>query len=119
MSDPTTRNKRRTLQGTVTSTKMSNTITVLVKRTFQHPKYGKFVRKSKRYHAHDEGEVAKVGDEVEIVAARPMSKLKRWRLVRVVEAALDRGADLETAAAAPDVSVTGAPVAEPEDGGEA
>jgi small subunit ribosomal protein S17 len=97
MSEPTTtpaRNLRATLIGRVTSDKMTKTITVLVERTFKHQKYGKYVRRNKRYHAHDEGEVAAVGDLVEIAATRPLSKLKRWRLVRVVEAAPDRGVDL-------------------------
>lgn len=95
------RNLRRTLTGTVTSTKTQKTITVLVERRFKHVKYGKFVRKTKRYHAHDEGEAAAVGDKVEIIAARPMSKLKRWRLVRVLDAAkvadLDRDLTQESA----------------------
>jgi small subunit ribosomal protein S17 len=79
------RNRRRVLQGTVTSASCSKTITVLVERTFAHPKYGKFVRKHKKYHAHDERNEAQVGDVVEIMATRPMSKLKRWRLTRIVE----------------------------------
>ena len=79
------RNMRRVLQGTVTSDKMDKTITVLVERRFAHPKYGKFVKKHKKYHAHDETNTASVGDVVEIVAMRPMSKLKRWRLQRVLE----------------------------------
>lgn len=97
MSEQTTsaaRNLRQTLIGRVTSDKMAKTITVKVERTFKHPKYGKYVRRDKRYHAHDEGEVAGIGDLVEIASTRPLSKLKRWRLVRVVEAAPDRGVDL-------------------------
>ncbi len=86
-SNAPTRNQRRTLVGRVTSNASQHTITVLVERTFKHAKYGKFVRKNKRYHAHDEQQVASVGDMVEIVATRPISKLKRWRLVRVVDAA--------------------------------
>ena len=81
----TERNRRRVLQGTVTSAAGAKTITVLVERTFAHPKYGKFVRKHKKYHAHDENDSAQVGDVVEIMATRPMSKLKRWRLTRIVE----------------------------------
>ena len=97
MSDQTTtsaRNLRATLIGRVTSDKTSKTITVKVERTYKHPKYNKYVRRDKRYHAHDEDEVAGTGDLVEIMATRPISKLKRWRLVRVVEAAPDRGVDL-------------------------
>ena len=83
----TTRNQRRTLEGRVTSDKMAKTITVLVERTYRHPKYKKYVRKAAKYHAHDEEGEAKVGDRVAIVACRPMSRLKRWRLVRVIERA--------------------------------
>ncbi|MBK7643468.1 MAG: 30S ribosomal protein S17 [Planctomycetes bacterium] len=79
-----TRNKRRMLEGVVTSDKMVKTVTVLVTRTYQHPKYKKFVREQSKYHAHDENEEAKPGDRVEIMACRPLSKSKRWRLVRVV-----------------------------------
>jgi small subunit ribosomal protein S17 len=79
-------NKRRTLQGKVTSDKMEKSITVLVERTFKHAKYGKFVRRHKKYLAHDEDGVAKLGDVVEIVSTRPMSKRKRWRLLRVLGA---------------------------------
>jgi small subunit ribosomal protein S17 len=82
-----TRTRRRTLEGVVTSDKMDKTITVVVERTFKHAKYKKYVRKAKKYHAHDEQGEAKVGDRVEIAESRPMSKLKRWRLVRVVEKA--------------------------------
>jgi len=82
MTEP--RNTRRTLEGLVTSDKMVKTITVLVTRTYQHPKYKKFVREQTKYHAHDENEEANPGDRVEIMSCRPLSKLKRWRLVRVV-----------------------------------
>jgi len=81
----TTRNNRRTIEGLVTSDRMAKTITVEVVRTYPHPKYHKYVRKAKRYHAHDEQGEAKIGDRVELMACRPMSKLKRWRLVRVIE----------------------------------
>lgn len=80
------RNRRRVLQGVVSSAKMDKTITVQVERRFAHSKYGKFVRTHKKYHAHDETSEASVGDVVEIVSTRPLSKLKRWRLVRIVEA---------------------------------
>jgi small subunit ribosomal protein S17 len=82
-----TRNTRRTLEGTVTSDKMAKTITVVVVRTFKHPKYKKYVRTRAKYHAHDEDGAAKIGDLVEIAACRPLSRLKRWRLVRIVEKA--------------------------------
>ena len=89
------RSQRRTLFGRVTSTKMAQTITVQVERTFKHPKYGKYVRKNKSYHAHDPQGQAHDGDLVEIMASRPISKLKRWRLVRIVEAAPERGAEVQ------------------------
>lgn len=81
------RNARRVIEGVVTSDRMEKTITVEVERTFRHPKYGKFVRKAKKYHAHDEKREAKKGDRVEIMECRPYSRTKRWRLVRVVEKA--------------------------------
>lgn len=80
-----TRNARRTIEGVVTSDKMAKTITVVVVRTYKHPKYGKYLRVRKKYHAHDEKGEAKTGDKVELMACRPLSRLKRWRLVRVIE----------------------------------
>lgn len=80
-----TRTERRRIEGTVVSDKMSKTITVLVERTYKHAKYKKYVRKAARYHAHDEKGEAHIGDRVEIMACRPMSRLKRWLLVRVIE----------------------------------
>jgi small subunit ribosomal protein S17 len=80
-----TRTERRRIEGTVVSDKMSKTITVLVERTYKHAKYKKYVRKAARYHAHDEKGEAHTGDRVEIMACRPMSRLKRWLLVRVIE----------------------------------
>ena len=74
------RTVRRVMEGTVTSTAMARTITVEVERTFKHAKYGKFVRKAKKYHAHDEKSEARRGDRVEIMACRPYSKTKRWRV---------------------------------------
>jgi len=79
------RSVRRALEGTVTSNAMAKTITVEVERTYKHGKYGKFVRKAKKYHAHDEKGEAGKGDRVEIMACRPYSRTKRWRLLRVVE----------------------------------
>ncbi|HRG28189.1 MAG: 30S ribosomal protein S17 [Bacteroidetes bacterium] len=82
-----TRNLRRTITGVVTSNKMDKSITVAVERKIMHTKYGKFLKKTKKYHAHDEANDAKVGDKVVIMETRPLSKLKRWRLVDVVERA--------------------------------
>ena len=69
---------KRILQGTVVSDKMDKTIVVKVERRVMHPVYKKFVRKSKKYHAHDEKNVFKTGDRVEIQESAPISKLKRW-----------------------------------------
>ena len=92
------RNQRTTLIGTVTSTKMQSTLTVQVERTFKHRKYGKFMRERKRYHVDAPNGSANMGDRVEIAATRPISKLKRWRLVRVISAAVERGADVSSIA---------------------
>lgn len=78
---------RKTLVGTVHSDKMQKTITVDVERRFKHPKYGKYIVKTKRYAAHDEQEDARIGDRVEIAETRPLSKRKRWRLLRILERA--------------------------------
>jgi small subunit ribosomal protein S17 len=84
MSD---RNLRKTRTGVVTSNKMAKTITVSVERRVKHPIYGKFVKKTTKFHAHDEKNECTVGDTVRIMETRPMSKTKRWRLVEVVEKA--------------------------------
>jgi small subunit ribosomal protein S17 len=81
------RNLRKTITGTVVSNKMEKTITITVERKIQHTKYGKFLKKSKKYHAHDENNDAKVGDTVKIMETRPLSKSKRWRLVDILERA--------------------------------
>ncbi|MBP7513943.1 MAG: 30S ribosomal protein S17 [Flavobacteriales bacterium] len=81
------RNLRKERVGIVTSDKMSKSITVIVERRVMHPKYGKFVKRSSKFMAHDEKGDAHVGDTVRIAETRPMSKLKRWRLVEVVERA--------------------------------
>ena len=69
---------KRILVGTVTSDKTDKTVTVLVERKVKHPLYGKIIRRSKKYHAHDESNTFKVGDQVRIEEGRPLSKLKRW-----------------------------------------
>jgi len=73
---------KRILQGTVVSDKNDKTIIVLVERRFTHPVLKKTVRQSKRYHAHDEANAAKVGDIVSIRECRPVSKLKKWEVIR-------------------------------------
>ena len=79
------RNLRKTKLGVVSSNKMDKTITVNVERKVKHPLYGKFVKKSTRFHAHDEKNECSIGDTVKIMESRPLSKTKRWRLVEVVE----------------------------------
>jgi small subunit ribosomal protein S17 len=81
------RGRRQERQGTVVSDAMEKTIVVKVEVVKAHPKYKKVVRRSVKFHAHDEGSAAKVGDVVRIVETRPLSKTKRWRLAEVVEAA--------------------------------
>jgi small subunit ribosomal protein S17 len=78
------RARQQVLTGIVTSAKMEKTIVVEVLRLVQHPKYRRVVRISKRFYAHDEQRQAKPGDTVRIVASRPISKLKRWRLKEIV-----------------------------------
>ncbi len=82
------RNTRRVIVGVVSSDKMDQTITVRVERMFKHPKYHKYIRKHSKVYAHDGTNDARVGDTVEIMECRPMSKLKRYRLVKVVERAV-------------------------------
>ena len=72
---------KRILQGTVVSDKQDKTVVVKVERRFTHPLLKKTVRRSKNYHAHDESNACKVGDEVQIVESKPLSKLKRWAVV--------------------------------------
>ena len=76
---------KKVLSGVVVSDKMDKTVSVLVERQFPHPLYGKVVRRSKKYLAHDEENAYKVGDVVEIVESRPISRRKRWRVVRRLE----------------------------------
>ncbi len=83
---------RRVLQGVVVSDKMDKTITVLVERRVMHPIYKKFIRLSKRYHAHDEANQFKVGDVVQIEECRPLSKSKSWRVVLGAEQGAEQAA---------------------------
>ena len=82
-----TRNLRKTRIGVVLSDRMDKTITVAAKFKEKHPMYGKFVSKTKKYYAHDEKNECNVGDTVNIMETRPLSKSKRWRLVEIVEKA--------------------------------
>ena len=79
------RNLRKTRIGVVSSNKMDKTITVKVERKIKHPIYGKFLKKTTSFHAHDEKNECSIGDTVKIMETRPMSKTKRWRLVEIVE----------------------------------
>ncbi len=81
------RGRRRVERGRVTSAKMEKTVVVSVTRRMKHPKYGKYLERTTRYFAHDEKREAGQGDWVEIQETRPLSRRKRWRLVRVVERA--------------------------------
>ena len=82
-----TRNVRKTRTGVVVSDAMDKTVVVSVERRITHPVYGKIMRRSKKYYAHDENNEAKKGDKVSIEETRPLSKTKRWRLVEIVSRA--------------------------------
>lgn len=81
------RNVRKIRIGLVTSDKMDKTIVVAVERKVRHPLYGKFLKKTSKFHAHDENNECGIGDTVKIMETRPLSKSKRWRLVEVIEKA--------------------------------
>lgn len=81
------RQARKQRTGVVTSNKMQKTITVAVERKVQHPLYGKFIKKTKKYAAHDENNDCNIGDVVRIMETRPLSKRKSWRLVEIIERA--------------------------------
>ena len=81
------RNLRKVREGVVYSNKMDKSITVAVKWKEKHPMYGKFVNKTKKFHAHDEKNECNIGDTVRIMETRPLSKTKRWRLVEIIERA--------------------------------
>ncbi len=81
------RNERKVMRGVVTSAKMQKTVVVQIDRKVRHPLYEKFVSKRTKLYAHDELSEAKVGDVVEVAQTRPLSKLKSWRLIRIVQKA--------------------------------
>ena len=87
MSETQRRTVRKTREGTVVSNKMAKTVVVALVERVRHPKYDKFVVRTKKFYAHDENDDAKVGDRVRIVETRPLSKTKRWRVVEVLECA--------------------------------
>jgi len=83
-----TSSSKRTLVGRVVSDKMEKTVTVLIERKVKHPMYGKVMVRSKKYHAHNDGNAAKAGDLVEIVETRPVSRTKSWAVTTVLEKAI-------------------------------
>ena len=96
---------KRILVGTVTSDKTDKTVTVLVERRVRHPLYGKIIRRSKKYHAHDEANEFVVGDQVRIEETRPLSKTKSWRVIERLQASKGVAVDA-------DIEVEGAQRAE-------
>jgi small subunit ribosomal protein S17 len=86
-TDTAERNDRKVREGTVVSASMEKTIVVAIVEKVRHPKYAKFIQRTKKLYAHDETGDAKVGDRVRVMETRPTSKLKRWRLVDVLERA--------------------------------
>ena len=84
---PTRLNRRKTRDGTVVSDAMDKTVVVAVIERVRHPRYAKTVQRTKRLYAHDEANDLKVGDRVRVQETRPLSKLKRWRIVQVLERA--------------------------------
>lgn len=77
--------ENRTLQGRVVSDKMNKSITVQIERKVKHPLYGKYIRRSTKVHAHDENNECQIGDVVVVEQCRPLSKLKKWRFVKLVD----------------------------------
>ena len=81
------RNKRKVREGWVISNRMDKTIVVGVERRFRHPRYEKIIRRTSKLYAHDDKNECRIGDKVKVMESRPLSKLKRWRLVQVLEKA--------------------------------
>ncbi len=81
------RASRKVREGTVVSNKMDKTVTVAVIERVRHPKYGKFMKRTKRLYAHDEANDVNIGDKVRVMETRPLSKTKNWRVVEVLERA--------------------------------
>ena len=82
-----TRNLRKTRVGKVVSDKMDKTIVIAIEDHVKHPTYGKIIKRTIKLHAHDENNECGIGDKVEVMETRPLSKTKRWRLVRIIEKA--------------------------------
>ena len=85
MSEGSVRSRRKVRTGVVVGDRADKTVTVLVERRLAHPLYGKQIKRSKKYHAHDEENECRVGDTVSIMETRPLSKTKRWRVVELLE----------------------------------
>jgi small subunit ribosomal protein S17 len=81
------RNKRKVREGWVISSRMNKTIVVAVERRFRHPQYEKVIRRTSKLYAHDEKNECQIGDKVKVMETRPLSKLKRWRLLTVLKKA--------------------------------
>jgi small subunit ribosomal protein S17 len=93
------RGRRRVVEGVVTSDKMNKTRRVEIPRLVKHARYGKYIRRRTVCHVHDENNVSRTGDKVEIMEARPLSKTKHWRLIRVVSSVTAAPPVAETSAA--------------------
>ena len=87
MADTTVRNNRKIREGLVVSNKMNKTVVIAIVERVRHPKYDKFITRTKKLYAHDEANDAKAGDKVRVEETRPLSKTKRWRVVDVLERA--------------------------------
>ena len=86
-TDSTSRGARKVREGTVISNKMEKTAVVAVIERIRHPKYGKFMLRTKKLYAHDEANDVNIGDKVRVMETRPLSKSKRWRVVEILERA--------------------------------
>ena len=87
MAETTVRNNRKIREGLVVSNKMNKTVVIAIVERVRHPKYDKFITRTKKLYAHDEANDAKAGDKVRVEETRPLSKTKRWRVVEVLERA--------------------------------
>ena len=87
MTDAIVRSNRKAREGVVVSNKMNKTVVVSLVERVRHPKYDKFVIRTKKFYAHDEANDANVGDRVRVMETRPLSKTKRWRVVEILERA--------------------------------
>ena len=87
MSEEITRTLRKTRVGKVISVKMDKTVVVAIEDNVKHPLYGKIIKSTKKLHVHDENNECGVGDKIEVMETRPLSKTKRWRLVSIIEKA--------------------------------